>query len=600
MILQALVDYYEILEKDGQISKPGYCMAGVSFALNLSVDGKLIGVMPLKTEEQRGKKTVGVPQKLRVPEKDTSRTVNVKADFLCDNSGYILGIDNKGRPERTRQCFEAFKALHHKVLDGVGSVPAKAVLRFLDSWESDKAGECNGLEDELEALMAGANIIFNITGMGYAHENEAVRHAWEQYITQKDNTAIMQCLVTGQEAPVARTHAKIKGVKYSQAMGNSLVSFNARAYESYGRDEQQGMNAPVSEYAAFAYTTALNYLLADTAHKQSYGDTTIVYWAQSPKPIYRDLFAFSLSPESADEMTKSSEMAVDKRTEKLLSDMFEKLMEGKAIADGMGNSIDPDTRFFILGLAPNAARLSVRFFLRGSFGQFIDNMRAHHNALEIDHAPWEKRFLKLRWLMQETVSPSSRDKAASPLLSGAVLRSILTGQDYPALLLSSVMTRIRAEHDVSRGKAAIIKAYLLKNCKDKYKEVLKMSLNEEWNEKPYVLGRLFAVLEKAQMEANPGINATIKDRFFTSACATPGMVFPRLLLLASHHTAKAKYGYTSEKKIRDLEDKLEVQDNPYPAHLDFYEQGIFILGYYHQIKANYPNKELSEKSKEEE
>ena len=203
-------------------------------------------------------------------------------------------------------------------------------------------------------------------------------------------------------------------------------------------------------------------------------------------------------------------------------------------------SLTGDMPFYVLGLAPNAARLSIRFFLSGGFGQFVDNMLAHHAVLDIEHAPNEKRYLPLWRLMQETVSPMSRDKAASPLLAGAVLSSIFSGQPYPELLFQSVMLRVRAECDVSRGKAAIIKAYLIKKYEDKYKEVLTVSLNEEWNDKAYLLGRLFAVLEKVQLEVSPGINATIKDKYFASACATPANAFAFLLKLNMNHVSKMK------------------------------------------------------------
>ncbi len=589
MILGALVDYYEILAKAGQISRPGYCKANVSYALDLAEDGRLIGVMPLKREVQRGKKTVEVPRLIEVPEQ-AKRSVGVCSNFLCDNSGYVLGIDNKGKPERTRQCFEAFKKLHHDVLDGVDSVPAKAILRFLDAWEPDTAKECAALQDEYEALTAGANIIFQVAGLGCAQDDEAIRQAWERHTASREETAVMQCLVTGQTAPVARLHPSIKGVKGGQPTGVSIVSFNDRAYESYGHEKQQGLNAPVSESATFAYTTALNYLLADTEHKQTYGDTTVIYWAESSKPIYRDLASFFLSPEPLIEDQNSEERKVDKGKEKLLGGIFESLVEGEAVAEGVDKQFDKRTRFYVLGLAPNAARLSIRFFLSGEFGGFLDNLAAHHRALDIERSPKDHPYLPLWRLLLETVSPKSKDKASSPLLSGAVLRSILSGDPYPDALFSNVLLRIRADHDVSRSKAAIIKAYLLRYKKE-YKEEATVSLNEQSGNPAYVLGRLFAVLEKAQQDANPGINATIKDRYFTSACATPASVFPVLLRLAGHHTSKAKFGYVSERKIRDLLDKLDVENNPYPAHLGLPDQGVFILGYYHQLKANYTKKD---------
>ena len=364
------------------------------------------------------------------------------------------------------------------------------------------------------------------------------------------------------------------------------MSFNDRAYESYGRTEQQGLNAPVSERAAFAYTTVLNHLLSDSRLKQIVGDTTVVYWADSPKTIYQDIFMFALNPEER-EPEEESERTDDLGAIKLVGDVFQKLAAGMPIAD-ISDVFNPETRFYVLGLAPNAARLSVRFFLQDSFGSFIGRIMEHYENMRIEKAPFETEYVSLWRLMQETVSPKSTDKASSPLLSGAVLRAILSGSKYPAALYNSIMIRIRAEREVSRGKAAVIKAYHLKNPNNSYfKEVLTVALNEQSNNKAYVLGRLFAILEKAQLDANPNIKATIKDRYFTSACATPASVFPVLLRLSNHHIAKSDYGYVSERKIQELMDKLNVDSNPFPTHLSLDEQGIFILGYYHQKKANY-------------
>ncbi len=587
MILRALVDYYEILATSGEIARPGYCRAGVSYALDLSKDGELIGVIPLRIPVQRGKKMVEVPQPLEVPEQE-KRTVGIKANFLCDNAGYILGVDRKGRPERAKQCFEAFKALHHEVLDGLDCTEATAVLSFLDRWRPEGAEDCAVLTDCFAELASGANLVFSVAGPGYAHESLSVRQAWERHRAGLDGATQMQCLVTGQKGPVARLHPSIRGIKGAQSMGVSVVSFNARAYESYGRDEQQGQNAPVGEYAAFAYTTALNHLLSDQGHKPSYGDTTVVYWAKSPNKIYRQIFAFALDP-----VGNSSSMSADKEAEGLIGDIFKKLVEGKPVGN-VAPAFDPDTKFYILGLAPNAARLSVRFFLEDSFGDFLKNTAEHYRNLEIEKSPKEFAYLPLWKMMAETVPQNSKDKASSPLLSGCVLRSIFSGLPYPGLLYNSVMVRIRAQRDISSAKAAIVKACLTRNRKEKYKEELGVSLNEQSSNKAYLLGRLFAVLEKAQQDANPGLNATIKDRYFTSACATPASVFPLLLRLSNHHVSKSNYGFLSERRISDIMDKLEVEQNPFPARLNLDDQGIFILGYYHQQRANYVKKDKEE------
>ncbi len=286
---------------------------------------------------------------------------------------------------------------------------------------------------------------------------------------------------------------------------------------------------------------------------------------------------------------------VDREVEAGLRELFQKIMAG-APAEDFRDRLDLDTRFYVLGLSPNVARISVRFFLTNTFGSFIENIRAHYRDLEIERAPQDPPYLPLWKLMLETVPPKAKEKAASPLLAGAVLRAIFGGLSYPELLFNSIILRIRAEKDINRGKAAIIKAFLLRKEKEKYKEELKVSLSEESKNKAYTLGRLFAVLEKAQEDASPGLNATIKDRYFDSACANPESIFPTLLRLSNHHIAKATYGYVSDRRIQHLLDKLSVEDAPFPAHLSLNDQGIFILGYYHQKKAFFVKKDKEEKN----
>jgi CRISPR-associated protein Csd1 len=408
----------------------------------------------------------------------------------------------------------------------------------------------------------------------------------------------MVCLVTGKNEPVAVLHGKIKGVAGAQTAGANLVSFNANAYESYGRDGGQGLNAPVGQHAAFAYVTALNHLLSDREHRISIGDTTVVYWAESPKPVYQDIFTAMLSPQNEDQ-------------NRLLDDIMKRIEQGKPVAD----DISFRTPFYILGLAPSAARLSVRFFLHDSFGNFTEHIKQHYKDLEIAHAPQDFPYLTLYWLLLETVNPNSRNKAASPLMSGEMMRSILLGLPYPQSLQSAVMLRIRAEQDdeeknirkITRGRAAILKACLLrKRDNNTYKEVLDVSLNENSNNRAYVLGRLFAVLEKAQRDANPGINSTIKDRYFTSACATPGSVFPTLFKLYENHLEKIRkaengkaIGIYDDKLVSGLMNKLGVDGDPFPAHLFLNDQSIFVLGYYHQVQSFFTPKDRKQNTEEE-
>ncbi|MEG2455962.1 MAG: type I-C CRISPR-associated protein Cas8c/Csd1, partial [Oscillospiraceae bacterium] len=233
------------------------------------------------------------------------------------------------------------------------------------------------------------------------------------------------------------------------------------------------------------------------------------------------------------------------------------------------------------------ARLSVRFFLRDSFGAMVEHLREHYERLRIVKPANDKReALPLFWLLNETVNLNSRDKAPSPQMAGDVLRAILTGSDYPATLYNAVQLRIRADRKITRGRAAIIKSYLLKKYKEKYKEVATVELNDQTTYQPYVLGRLFSVLEAIQQSANPGINATIKDKFFSAACATPIVAFPHLIDLANKHLRKLGTGSRIyfEKQLGELTQMITAS---YPNHHSLEDQGIFQLGYYHQTQKRY-------------
>ncbi|MDF2672534.1 MAG: csd1 family CRISPR-associated protein [Clostridiales bacterium] len=587
MILQSLVNYYEILANDEEsnIPKLGYCKAKISYAVNISVDGELLNIIPLKIGAPRGKKIVEVSQSMEVPDLG-GKTSGVKSNFLWGNSNYVFGIDNKGKLKRSKECFEAFKQLHTKFLQDIDNAMAKAVTNFVSNWDSDKAMEHPALKEYLDEILSGGNFVIKVNSGEFVHQNKEIRQAWEKHISNSDNINVMQCLVTGKDSSIARLHPNISGVRGALSVGGSMVSFNKPAYESYGRDDQQGLNAPVSEYATFAYTTVLNYLLADISHKIYLGDATIVFWAESPKKIYQDFMSLYINGGTVnnDENIVNDEVAASE-----VKSIFEKIAQGKPI-DELSDVFDEKTNFHILAISPNAARLAVRFFISNSFGELVNKIAMHYRDLRIEKQyPTDPDVFSIWRLLNETVSPKSNDKAANPLMAGATLKAIITGYPYPASLYNSIMLRIKAEKDINYYKVSIIKGYLLRKCKstNKYKEVLVMALNENSDNRAYIFGRLFAVLEKAQLDANPGINSTIKDRYFTSACATPASVFPILLRLSQHHISKAEYGYASDKKIANILEKLDIDNNPFPSNLLLDDQGVFILGYYHQRNALY-------------
>lgn len=436
MILQVLTRYYEDLLQQGEIAAPGWGPAKISFALCLDRDGQVLQVIPTMEEVAMGKKTVLRPQSMILPSA-VKRTVGVASNFLWDNSAYLLGADQKGKPERSRDCFRAAASLHHTVLDGVDSPAAKAILTFFDTWQPEKAMEHPALSGQYEAVTAGGNLLFRVDGC-YPHEDTAIREAWQRYRNGTDEDAVkMQCLVTGREDEITATHPAIKGVRDAQSSGAALVSFNAPAFCSYGRE--QNYNAPVGKYAAFAYTAALNHLLADRNNVQIIGDTTIVCWAEGAEPVYQDLFMSFMSGNMPPSISDNDLRAA-----------LRDLAKGLPCKD-LG--VDPNRTFYILGLAPNSARLSVRFFLRDSFGKLMRNVNEHYERLEIVKPAYAKPGVLSLWaLLRETVNLYSKDKSPSPTMAGATARAVFSGGLYPASLLEAVMLRIRAERDITWGR----------------------------------------------------------------------------------------------------------------------------------------------------
>ena len=588
MILQALTAYYEQLVRQGALSAPGWDDSfKVSYELRLNDAGQLTDVIDLRAEKPMGKKTVLSPRVMRVPA-HVKRTAGVAANFLCDNSSYLLGADEKGKPERAKQCFDACAALHHKLLDGVDSPAARAILAYFDSWSPAQAAVHPLLAPLWKEITGSANLIFGYEAADHSHsfvnDDPAIQNAWQaHYNARSTGSDTVQCLITGKLAPAALVHPSIMGVQGAQSSGAALVSFNAPAFCSYGHE--QGENAPMSEYAAFAYTTALNRLVSDREHCKRVGDTTILCWAENAKPVYQD--AMSMFLFGADETSGIQEND--------LRAALEQLAAGQTVPF-LGEDLSPDQHFYLLGLSPNASRLSVRFFLRDTFGRFAENLQKHAAEMEIICSEKEKfRTLPIWAVVNETTRAVPGQTAKpSPQLAGDLLRAVLTGGHYPATLLNGVTMRIRAEQAVTRGRAAVIKAYYLRNYPTELnKEVFTVSLNETTNV-PYILGRLFSVLEAVQKAANPGINTTIKDRYFNAACATPLTAFPTLIRLAQKHlqklnTATAIY---YDKQITEL--MAQLPESGFPARLGLQDQGRFEIGYYHQTQKRYAKKNEEE------
>lgn len=578
MILQALVRYYEDLLEKGQIPQPGWGTEKVSFQLNINSQGKLLDMVSLKREVDSGKKKVMVPRDMPVPQR-VKRASGVNANFLCDNSSYVFGIDEKGKPERSLQCFQAFRKLHHEILDSINSEIARGILLFLDSWEPQKAKEYECIISHWKDLMKGANILLYVEGISSVQDAE-IRTGWQKYYESSGGNADCICMVTGKKSKTAILHPVIKGIYGAQAMGTSLVSYNAPAFCSYGKE--QGRNASVGEYAAAAYGAALNHLLNDREHVRTIGDTTVVCWAEGGEEKYQDAALAAFMGESVQNKISEADIYA----------ILKAALQGNPL-DMEEVNFDMNRPFYILGLAPNAARLSVRFFYQDSFGNLLKNVAKHYERMAIIK-PVKDPFERLPvWkMLQETVNQNTKDKSPSPQMAADTMKAILSDTYYPDSLVNGVMLRVRAEHNITRGRAAIIKAFYLKNINSKCpEEVLQMQLNEESTNIPYNLGRLFAVLEHIQQEANPGINATIKDKYFNTAASTPSHIFPLLINLSQKHLKKIK---EPNKKVyfeKNMQSIVEKLGEKFPDRMTLPEQGSFQLGYYHQTQKRYQKKE---------
>lgn len=459
-------------------------------------------------------------------------------------------------------------------MEEVHSEAAEAVKAFFLTWQPEKAAENPDIVKYWEDLTAGGNLIFDIRAC-YAHEDGEICEAWE-----KSRTAIAEgkkgrCLVTGEETEIERIHGTIKGVQGAQSSGAALVSFNAPAFESYGKE--QSYNAPVGKYAVFAYTTALNYLLSQRKYVFTFGDVTVVFWAENGEESYQAALWDVMEPGEDNQET--------------VKGVFEALKKGAPVAF-KDMKLNMNQRFYILGLSPNAARLSVKFFYQDSFGNILKNMEAHYERLQIAKPLWKEniKYLGIRELLSETINQKSKEKKPQPNMAAGLFRSIFSDINYPESLYSNTLIRVRAEQGkekISYGRAAIIKAYLMKN-NGLLKEGDYVTVNEKTESVPYVLGRVFAVLEEIQEKANPGINATIRDRYFNAACATPASVFPILMKLKNSHIRKVdNFKIHYEAMLTELLGKIEEC----PRRLNLDEQGEFILGYYHQVQKRYTKKE---------
>lgn len=608
-MIDDLVRLYQVQLKRGDAPPFGMSVENVPYGIDIDDDGTVIEILRLGDHSAKNPKN-----SMAVPTTARTRTSTPVGYPIWDNASYILGDPTKN-PKRAQDRFKVASEANRALLKDVDSQAARAAMAFFDrepQWEVAAAKFASDADWQKASVR---NFILCYRGKPIS-QDEAIQQAWTTYcMSASDTDNKRPSVLSGKNVVAVATHPKIKSLVGAQSSGASLVSFNNEAFCSYG--QKQCLNAPMDEYEAFAYTTALNTLLRDRTYVQSVGSTTMVCWAATGNPQYQELFETDLGlkkiskkSDSTDENDNADE---DLELEELQAALYETC---KAISNGEpvefdGSSLNPEEHFYVLGLAPNAARIAIRFYYRDSFSKLLGNVEQHYSDIAILQANKQDPDRPPLWrLNKSAVNENSKNaEKNAALLFGHVFESIMTGAPYPASLLNAINTRITAERKVTPVRAAVIKGYYLRLARlghpiipndphrnEQFKEVLQMSINEDSDYTPYVLGRLFSVYEQIQRKANPNIKATIKDKYFTSAASRPALVFGMLGNLAQKHLHKlssqpgAQINLT--KKLESLTPKI---GDRFPERLTVAEQGAFHLGYYFEDQKQYQKRDKTQK-----
>lgn len=575
--LQALAAYYARMD---DAEAPGWSRERFGWCVVIDPAGEPVDRQNLY--DLRGKKPV---VKVKIVPAGVKRTVGISPNFLWDKTSYSLGR-TAGEGKRTAQEHAAFVEMHLARLADTEDEGLIALRRFLELWTPERFDRAPFVPDMLDA-----NILFRLDGDDdYLHRRPAARRLVDATPTTGSPDVIL-CLATGEHGPAARLHPTIKGVEGAQSSGASLVSFNLEAFESYGKS--QGENAPTSESAAFRYGAALNRLLmrdGPNRVKRPIGDATTVFWADASN---------AKAAEAADDWFSSAlSMDVDDDAEAWrLGEELDAVAKGRPLAS-LRPAIETGTRFHILGLSPNAARLSVRYWLSDDLEIFAKRLAEHHSDLKIEPVPWN-RPPAINYLLAQTTATQGKFDNIPSQLAGDVMRAILTGGPYPSTWLAAVIIRLRAGDDPSRGwHAAAIRALLVRrhrlgaNSDAPNKGETPMSLDRDHSNIGYQLGRLFAVYELAQRAAlGAKVKATIRDKYFGAASATPASIFPLIIRGGQNHLSKVRkekpgWAHMIEKELEEVVGRMTpAMPFSLPRSLRLEDQGEFAIGYYHQRKA---------------
>jgi CRISPR-associated protein Csd1 len=581
MILHELVRYYDRKARDPDPSRrlpsQGLEDKDIPFVIEITADG---GVSQLRdTRAPDGKKLRA--QSFLVPQGE-KKTSGVKANLLWDSAEYVIGLQRERKGKAEVAPAEAYRARLDALSDEAkADAGVRAVLAALDraDWSALHLHPAWKEIEETNPVMT-----FQLAGdQELVCQRAAVVQA-ASVANTTDEAPTASCLVDGEPRPIQRLHTSIKGVWGAQSSGANIVSFNARAFESYGKTERQGENAPVGQRAAFAYTTALNHLLSkDSRNRVQVGDASTVFWADSPSRFDSEFTLADFFGENKDQPDRGV---------RAVQALFDALKSGQLPV------VERDVEFFVLGLAPNAARISVRFWLRAPLSELAPRVARHFDDLRIVRCYDSDPITPSLFRLLSSLALQRKLDNVPPRLAGEWMRAILEGLPYPALLLNAAVIRCKAEQDVSYLRAAVLKAWLNRDQRRQQPDLpathshFKETLDMEQTDVAYRLGRLFAVLERIQQQAMPGINATIRDRYYGAASTTPVAVFTTLLRLKNAHLKKLADGAVAyfERLIGEVVEPM----TDFPRQLTLPDQGRFALGYYHQRQAFFARKDAAE------
>lgn len=571
MILKALYDYYN---RCGNLPAPGMEEKEIGFVIVISKEGKF-----LRFEDCRTDKTIG---RVYLVKKHVSRSSAAVANYLYDNSAYVLGYSDKDDSEKNQLYFNTFVEKVQSILD---RMPDNSDIRTLMNFYAQgreaihSEVEQDPLWEDIKKNLSKKYSVFSFRIEGDLRILAEKKELMQTNEGTKNDNSRGLCMVTGVQGELVDTTTATM-IQGSQATAK-LVAFQVNsAYDSYGK-EKCG-NAPISHEAEFAYTTALNTMLRrDSRNKFTVGNRTFVFWASSNDK------AAEQAEESLFDLLGYSEEKKDNPNAKIeqVRKVFTAIYSGSL-------STSLEDRFYILGLAPNSARIAVVYWSETPLRDFAGKILRHFDDMEIiDTRKDRKPYMGIKDILS-AVTLGGKQSEATPNLPESIIKSIFLGTPYPYTLLSACIRRIRAESGDGNAaritRIAIIKAFLNRqNVNDKRMEIM---LDKRNTNQGYLCGRLFAVLDRIQEDAN-GISS-IRERYMNAASSTPSSVFATILNLSSHHLENLSNEGKEvfyEKLKQEIIDK--ISSDGFPAHLDLQDQGRFFVGYYHQRQDFFNKKE---------